>query len=196
MMVRRGRETRKTRETDILVELNLDGEGSGEISTTVPFLDHMLNLLARHGFFDLTVRGKGDTDVDYHHLIEDIGICLGEAINKALGDKKGIRRYGSAIVPMDESLCQVSMDISGRPCLVFNADFDNEKIRDLDPLLFREFFKSLSDHGGITLHINVLYGRNSHHIVESIFKAFARSLDKATTIDNRITGVMSTKGRL
>ncbi|MBN2567793.1 MAG: imidazoleglycerol-phosphate dehydratase HisB [Deltaproteobacteria bacterium] len=195
-MARNGKEVRTTRETDILVEFVVDGEGRGEISTTIPFLDHMLNLLARHGFFDLTVQGKGDTDVDYHHLIEDIGICLGEAIKKSLGDKKGIRRYGSALVPMDECLCQVSMDLSGRPSLIFNATFDNKKIRDLDPVLFREFFKALSDHGGITLHINVLYGRNPHHIVESIFKAFARSLDKATSIDSRITGVMSTKGRL
>jgi len=195
-MARTGKEVRTTSETDVLVEFGLDGEGRGEIETTIPFLDHMLNLLARHGFFDLTVRGKGDTDVDYHHLIEDIGICMGEAIKKALGDKKGIRRYGSVLVPMDECLCQVSMDLSGRPCLIFNADFGNEKIRDLDPILFREFFKSLSDHGGITLHINVLYGTSSHHIVESIFKAFARSLDKATSLDVRITGVMSTKGSL
>ena len=195
-MVRKGRVARKTKETDILVELNLDGTGRGEISTTIPFLDHMLNLLAMHGFFDLKVEGKGDTDVDYHHLIEDIGICVGEAIKKALGDKQGIKRYGSVTLPMDEALCQVSIDLSNRPCLVFNADFGNKKIRDLDPLLFREFFKSLSDHGGITLHINVLYGSNSHHMVESIFKAFARSLDIATSIDDRITDIMSTKGQL
>jgi imidazoleglycerol-phosphate dehydratase len=195
-MVRKGRVERKTRETDILVELNLDGTGKSEISTTIPFLDHMLNLLAVHGFFDLTVKGTGDTDVDYHHLIEDIGICIGTVVKKALGDKQGIRRYGSVMLPMDETLCQVSMDLSNRPYLICNADFDNKKIRDLDLVLFREFFKSLSDHGGITLHINVLYGSSSHHIVESIFKAFARSLDIATSIDDRVTDVMSTKGQL
>lgn len=194
--MRTGTESRTTRETDITVALTLDGEGQGEIATSIPFLDHMLNLLARHGFFDLTVQGKGDIDVDYHHLMEDIGICLGEALRKALGDKQGIRRYGWALVPMDECLCQVSMDLSGRPCLIFNVDFGTEKLRDLDPVLFREFFKALCDHGGITLHINVLYGKNSHHIVESIFKAFAKSLDMATTVDDRITGVMSTKGSL
>jgi imidazoleglycerol-phosphate dehydratase len=156
----------------------------------------MLNLLAVHGFFDLTVKGTGDTDVDYHHLIEDIGICIGTVVKKALGDKQGIRRYGSVMLPMDETLCQVSMDLSNRPYLICNADFDNKKIRDLDLVLFREFFKSLSDHGGITLHINVLYGSSSHHIVESIFKAFARSLDIATSIDDRVTDVMSTKGQL
>jgi len=195
-MERTGTESRTTQETDITVSMTLDGEGQGDIATSIPFLDHMLNLLARHGLFDLTVRGRGDIDVDYHHLIEDIGICLGEAIRKAVGDKQGIRRYGWALVPMDESLCQVSMDLSGRPCLVFHVDFGTEKLRDLDPALFREFFKSICDHGGITLHIQVLYGTNSHHIVESIFKAFARSLDMATARDTRIEGVMSTKGRL
>jgi len=187
---------RKTTETEIFIEINLDGSGKGEISTTIPFFDHMLTLLAKHGFFDLTIKGYGDTDVDYHHLVEDVGICFGELIKKALGDRKGIVRYGSAVVPMDESLSHVSMDISGRPYLIFNVDFDNKQIRDFDPLLFKEFFKAFSDHGGITLHINVMYGKNPHHIIESIFKSFARSLNQAVSIDARISGVMSTKGSL
>ena len=195
-MARRAKIERKTAETEIAVDLNLDGIGSGEISTTISFLDHMLDLLAKHGFFDLTVKGEGDTDVDYHHLVEDIGICLGKAVRDALGDKEGISRYGSAVVPMDESLCSVDLDISGRPYLVFNADFGQKKIRDFDPELLMDFFKSLSDHSGITLHINVIYGRNNHHVAEAIFKAFARALNKAVSIDDRIKGVLSTKGKL
>jgi len=187
---------RKTRETDIVIQLNLDGVGKGDITTTIPFVDHMLILLAKHGFVDLTVQGRGDTDVDYHHLVEDIGICFGEALKKALGDKKGIARYGSATVPMDESLCSVTMDISGRPYLIFNVDFGNKMIKDFDPLLFNEFFKAVSDHSGMTLHINLMYGNNPHHMIESAFKAFARSLNKAVSMDSRISGVMSTKGTL
>jgi len=195
-MSRTGTISRLTKETDVFVELGIDGKGEGRIATTIPFLDHMLTLFSRHGFFDLTVRGTGDTDVDYHHLVEDIGICLGKAIQEALGDKRGIPRYGSAFVPMDESLSHVSIDVSGRPYLVFNVDFGGKKIKDFDPLLFRDFFKSLSDHGGITLHINVLYGTSPHHIAESFFKAFARAFNAATSIDDRITDVMSTKGSL
>jgi imidazoleglycerol-phosphate dehydratase len=196
VMARKGNVSRKTKETDVHVEVNIDGGGKAEISTTIPFLDHMLELMAKHGFMDFTIRGKGDTSVDYHHLVEDVGISLGKALKKALGDKEGIRRYGTASVPMDESLCRVSMDISGRPYLVFNADFGSKKIRDFDPGLFFDFFKSLSDCMGITLHINVIYGKNPHHIVESVFKAFARALDVATSFDGRIEGVMSTKGSL
>jgi imidazoleglycerol-phosphate dehydratase len=192
--MRKGQVVRKTKETDVLVEMNLDGEGQSELSTTIPFFDHMLDLLARHGFIDLIVKGKGDIDVDYHHLVEDVGICLGEALKEAVGDKKGINRYGSASVPMDESLCQVAVDISGRPYLVFNVDFDGKKIMDLDPFLFEDFFKSFSDHGGITLHINCIYGKNPHHVIESVFKAFARALHEATAINDRIKDVMSTKG--
>ncbi|MBN2177948.1 MAG: imidazoleglycerol-phosphate dehydratase HisB [Deltaproteobacteria bacterium] len=195
-MARKGKVSRKTKETDVHVEVNIDGSGKAEIATTIPFLDHMLELLAKHGFMDCTIRAKGDTSVDYHHLVEDVGISLGEALKKALGDKEGIRRYGTASVPMDESLCRVSMDISGRPYLVFNADFGSKKIRDFDPNLFFDFFKSLSDCMGITLHINVIYGKNPHHIVESVFKAFARALDVAASFDGRIKGVMSTKGSL
>lgn len=196
LMARKGKVSRKTRETDVHVEVNVDGVGKAEISTTIPFLDHMLELLAKHGFLDCTIRGEGDISVDYHHLVEDVGISLGRALKKALGDKEGIRRYGTASVPMDESLCRVSMDISGRPFLVFNADFGSKKIRDFDPNLFFDFFKSLSDCMGITLHINVIYGKNPHHMVESVFKAFARALDVATSFDGRIEGVMSTKGSL
>ena len=195
-MTRTAKVNRKTTETEISIKVTLDGTGKGEISTTIPFFDHMLTLFTRHGLFDLNVRGQGDIEVDYHHLVEDTGICFGEVIKKALGDKKGITRYGSAVVPMDETLSQVSVDISGRPYLVFNADFNNKSIRDFDPLLFKDFFKAFCDHSGITLHVNVMYGSDPHHIIESIFKAFARALNKAVSIDLRISGVMSTKGSL
>lgn len=195
-MKRTAKVERKTTETDIFVEIRLDGEGKSDISTTIPFFDHMLTLFAKHGLFDVTVRGQGDTDADYHHLVEDMGICFGEVIRKALADKEGIVRYGSAIVPMDESLCLVSMDLSGRPYLVFNVDFDNRMVKDFDPFLFEEFFRALCDHGGITLHINVMYGKNPHHMIEAVFKAFAKSLRKASALDDRISGVMSTKGTL
>lgn len=195
-MSRKGTISRVTKETDVFVELQIDGEGTAEIATAIPFLDHMLTLFAKHGFFDLTIRGTGDIDVDYHHLVEDVGICLGQAIREALGDRRGIPRYGSAFVPMDESLSHVSIDVSGRPYLVFNVDFGGKKIKDFDPILFRDFFKSLSDQSGITLHINVLYGKSPHHIAESFFKAFARAFNTATSIDDRIADVMSTKGSL
>jgi len=187
---------RTTKETEVSLNINLDGTGKGEIATTIPFFDHMLNLFATHGMCDLSIRASGDTDVDYHHLVEDVGICLGQALKDALGDKRGISRYGAALVPMDESLCQVSIDISGRPYLVFDVDFNNKTVRDFDPLLFKEFFKALSDQGGITLHVNLMYGTNAHHMIEAVFKAFARSLHRAVSIDTRITGVMSTKGSL
>ncbi len=195
-MARKEKTVRKTTETDVSTEINLDGVGSGTISTTIPFLDHMLELFAKHGLMDLNIKGSGDTDVDYHHLVEDIGICLGETVKDALKDKAGISRYGSAFVPMDETLCHVCIDISGRPYLVFRADFGGKKIRDFDPLLLEEFFKAFSDHGGITLHINVIYGKNPHHIAEATFKAFAHALRDAVQIDNRIKGVLSTKGSL
>ncbi|MBN2396799.1 MAG: imidazoleglycerol-phosphate dehydratase HisB [Deltaproteobacteria bacterium] len=194
--MRTHRVTRKTTETDISFEINLDGEGVGKISTAIPFLDHMLTLFARHGFFDLHLQGSGDTDVDYHHLVEDIGICFGKAVREAVGDKKGMARYGSACVPMDEALCHVCIDISGRPFLVFRAEFGGKKIRDFDPLLLEEFFRSFTDHGGITLHVNVIYGKDPHHIAEAVFKAFARALREAVRIDDRIKGVLSTKGSL
>jgi imidazoleglycerol-phosphate dehydratase len=195
-MARKAKIHRKTTETDVFVEIDLDGGGEGKVSTTVTFLDHMLNLLSRHGLVDLAVKAKGDTDIDDHHLVEDIGICLGEAVKKAVGDKKGIVRYGSATVPMDESLCSVVMDISGRPYLIYHVDFKDKKIGRFDPALLKEFFKSFSDHSGITLHINVLYGKNNHHIAEAIFKAFALALRRAVTMHDRINGILSTKGSL
>lgn len=195
-MVRKAKVRRKTTETDISVELNLDGTGKGNIATTIPFLDHMLNLLSRHGRIDITVKSKGDTEIDDHHLAEDLGICLGEVIGKALGDKKGIGRYGSATLPMDESLCRVAMDISGRPFLVYKVPFGEKKIGNFDPSLLREFFKAFSDHSGITLHIELLYGKNYHHMAEAVFKAFARALREAVRIYDRREGVPSTKGSL
>lgn len=195
-MVRTSKIYRKTTETDISLELDLDGPGKGDLATSIPFLDHMLNLFARHGFFALRLKSEGDTAVDYHHLVEDIGICLGQAVKEALGDKKGINRYGSALVPMDECLCSVSMDISGRPYLVFNADFGSRKIKDFDPQLFLDFFKSFTDHSGITLHINLKYGKNNHHKTEAIFKAFARALAQAVALNEQVKGIPSTKGML
>ena len=195
-MARKAEIYRKTTETEVSMELDLDGTGQGKISTTVAFMDHMLNLFARHGLVDLIIKGQGDTQVDDHHLVEDIGICLGDAVKKALGEKKGIKRYGSAVIPMDESLCSLAMDISGRPYLIYNVEFKSKKSDKFDYSLLREFFKSFSDHSGITLHINLLYGRNSHHIAEAIFKALALALRKAVTIHGRIEGILSTKGSL
>ncbi|HOG17444.1 MAG: Imidazoleglycerol-phosphate dehydratase [Syntrophaceae bacterium PtaU1.Bin231] len=195
-MARQARIHRVTRETDISVLLKLDGKGEARIATTIPFFDHMLELLAHHGRFDLTVEASGDTHVDDHHLVEDLGICLGDAVRKALGDKKGIGRYGNATVPMDESLCSVALDISGRPCLVYHVDIGRRRIGRFDPALLGEFFKAFADHGGITLHINLAYGKNNHHIAEAAFKAFARALDEATALSNRIQGILSTKGTL
>lgn len=195
-MKRSAKVERTTTETNILVELRLDGEGLADINTTIPFFDHMLTLFARHGLFDVTVRGNGDTHVDYHHLVEDLGICFGDVIRKSLAGKGGIGRYGSAIVPMDESLCLVSLDLSGRSYLVFTADFDHRTVKDFDPIVCEEFFRALCDHSGMTLHINVMYGRNPHHMIEAVFKAFARSLRQACAVDHRISGIMSTKGTL
>jgi imidazoleglycerol-phosphate dehydratase len=194
--MRKGTIQRKTAETDVSVEINLDGKGVGCIDTAVPFLDHMLNLLARHGFVDLTIRSEGDTAVDDHHLVEDVGICLGKAVRSALGERKGISRYGSAVVPMDESLCSVAMDLSGRPYLIWHAELGEQRIGEFDPALLREFFKSFSDHSGITLHINLIYGTNGHHMAEAIFKAFARAFREAIAMDGRVEGVLSTKGSL
>ncbi len=195
-MERKEEKHRKTAETDVSVQWNLDGSGQGDIDTTVPFLDHMLHLLAAHGRFDITVRAQGDTDVDYHHLVEDLGITLGQVLDKALGDKEGIRRYGSSLVPMDESLAGVAVDLSGRPFLVFPDTFENMRIRDFDLGLFRDFFRAFVDQGRITLHVHVLYGSNSHHMIEAVFKALARALREAVARDPRVSGVPSTKGRL
>jgi imidazoleglycerol-phosphate dehydratase len=195
-MARETKIRRKTTETDISIEIDLDGAGEGNISTTIHFMDHMLTLFARHGLIDLVIDGKGDTHIDDHHLVEDLGICLGDAVKNAVGDKKGIGRYGSAIVPMDESLCSVVIDISGRPYLVYNVEFKSKRAGKFDYALIKEFFKSFSDHSGMTLHINLIYGKNSHHIAEAIFKAFALALRKAVTIHGRIEGILSTKGSL
>ncbi|MBU2054565.1 MAG: imidazoleglycerol-phosphate dehydratase HisB [Proteobacteria bacterium] len=187
---------RKTTETEVSVAVNLDGKGEGNIATSIPFMDHMLNLFARHALMDLTIRSQGDTAVDDHHLVEDVGICLGQAVRKALGDRKGISRYGASTVPMDESLCSVTMDLSGRPYLVYRAEIGTRRIGEFDPALLRDFFKSFSDHSGITLHINLIYGKNEHHMAEAIFKAFARAFREAVARDERIEGVLSTKGSL
>ncbi len=187
---------RITKETKIKLSLTVDGSGRSSISTSVPFLDHMLNLFARHGFFDLSVEARGDIEIDFHHTVEDIGIVLGEAFKQALGDKNGIRRYGQAAVPMDETVASVVVDISGRPYLVYHVNLPKVKIGEFDVELAREFFQAFVNHCGINLHINVMYGDNVHHIIEACFKAFARALDSASQIDPRITGVMSTKGVL
>jgi len=195
-MARQAKIHRVTRETDISLTLKLNGKGEGKISTTIPFLDHMLELFTHHGHFNLSVEARGDTHIDDHHLVEDLGICLGDAFREALGDKKGIGRYGTAVVPMDESLCSVSLDISGRPYLVYQVNIGRRRIGRFDPALMREFFKAFADHGGITLHINVAYGKSNHHIAEAVFKAFARALKEAAAISDRIQKVPSTKGML
>lgn len=187
---------RTTTETSVRVSLSLDGTGQGEVRTTIPFLDHMLALLAKHGFFNLAVQAKGDTDIDDHHTIEDIGIVLGDALKQALGTKAGVRRFGWASVPLDETLAQVTVDLSGRPYLVYRVDLPQRRIKELDLGLFEDFFQAFVTHAGMTLHVNVLYGRNPHHIMESVFKALAKALDQATSLDERVKGVLSTKGRL
>jgi len=195
--MRQAKVQRRTSETDISVEINLDGSGQVAVDTSVPFCDHMLTLFAHHGLFDLTVKGRGDTEIDDHHLVEDMGICLGEAVKEAMGDKIGMTRYGTATIPMDETLCAVTLDVSGRPYLIYHVDFSSgARAGGFDLQLVREFFKSFSDHSGITLHINLFYGENNHHIAEAIFKAFARALSIAVTTDSRISGVLSTKGSL
>ena len=187
---------RKTAETQVAIKLNLDGEGKCEIATGIGFLDHMLTLLAKHGFMDLTVKAKGDLEVDSHHTIEDIGIVLGEALKEALGDKAGIHRYGNCFIPMDETLAQVCLDFSGRPFLVFGADIPKIKIGNYETEMTEEFFRAVAMNCGLTLHIRVLYGSNVHHIIEAIFKAFARAIAEAVAIDPRVKGVMSSKGVL
>ena len=188
--------SRRTRETDITVKVVVDGSGRSDLHTTIPFLDHMLDLLARHGFFDLTVTAKGDTDIDDHHTVEDIGIVLGQAFAQAVGGKEGIRRYGFASVPLDETLSQVTVDLSGRPYLVYNVALPSRKIKTFDLGLFEDFFQAFVTHSMLNLHINLIYGRNPHHIMEASFKALAKALDQATSLDPRVTGVLSTKGKL
>jgi imidazoleglycerol-phosphate dehydratase len=189
--------SRRTAETDVAVSLTLDGSGTCTVSTGVGFLDHMLELFARHGLFDVDVKVTGDLHVDQHHTTEDTGIALGQAFAKALGDKKGIVRYADVHLPMDETLTRVALDISGRPFLVFKAEFPSEKIGAFDTELVREFFQAFAMNGGVTLHVETLYGLNSHHIAESCFKGVARALRAAVTVDPREGGrVPSTKGAL
>ena len=187
---------RKTAETNITAELELDGSGRAEITTGIGFFDHMLTLWTKHGLFNLTVKADGDLAVDGHHTVEDTAIVLGQCLAKALGDKAGIRRYGTAYVPMDEALAMVSIDISGRPYLVFEDILPRVQIGGFDAELVEEFLRALSVHTGLTLHVRLLAGKNAHHMVEAIFKALGRALDEATRKDERIVGVMSTKGIL
>lgn len=187
---------RNTNETKIQLKLNLDGTGKADIHSGVGFFDHMLDGFARHGLFDVDLRVDGDLEVDCHHTIEDTGIVLGNAIREAAGDKKGIRRYGSCLLPMDEALVLCAVNLSGRPYLVFDAAFTADRCGDMDTEMAREFFYAVSYAGAMNLHIKVLYGSNNHHIMEAMFKAFAKALDMATAYDARITDVLSTKGTL
>ncbi len=188
--------TRKTKETDILLSFNIDGYGESEVDTGIGFFDHMLDGFARHGFFDLKAKVNGDLVVDCHHTIEDTGIVLGSAIKKAVGDKKGIKRYGSCMLPMDESLVLCSLDLSGRPYLSFEAEFTTDRVGYMDTEMVKEFFYAISYTAGMNLHLKVLTPGNNHHMIEAMFKAFAKALDEATTIDPRITSILSTKGSL
>lgn len=193
---REARLSRKTRETDIVVALNLDGTGKSAIRTGIPFLDHMLELLARHGLLDLEVTATGDLDVDYHHTVEDIGLTLGTALDQALGDRRGIRRYGFFMLPMDESLCRVALDLGGRPFMDYQIACTKTHIRDFDVKLVEEFFRALMTQARMNLHVAHLYGDEVHHAYEGVFKAFARSLRMAVERDPRETGVPSSKGVL
>ena len=187
---------RMTKETKIQSTLNLDGTGKSDLNTGVGFFDHMLDGFTRHGLFDLKMHCDGDLNVDCHHTIEDCGIVLGQAIREAVGDKKGIRRYGSCILPMDEALVLCAVDLGGRPYMVFDADFRSDRVGDMDTQMAKEFFYAISYTGAMNLHIKVFYGDNDHHIMEAMFKAFAKALDQATQYDSRITDVLSTKGSL
>jgi len=195
-LMRKARVERKTKETDISININLDGKGRYNINTSIPFLDHMLGLFSFHSRIDLDIEASGDTEIDYHHLMEDLGITLGEALKKALGDKDRIRRYGEATIPMDESLAQVVIDLSGRPYLVYRVKPPKGTLRGLEVSLFEDFFRSLTNHAMINLHIIVKYGRDLHHIYEAIFKAFGRSLMEAVSLEPKIKGLPSTKGKL
>jgi imidazoleglycerol-phosphate dehydratase len=187
---------RKTNETDIQLRLNLDGEGRYQISTGVAFLNHMLELFTRHGFFDLTVQATGDVDIDDHHTVEDVGLALGQAFREALGDKKGIRRFGEATVPLDEALVSCVVDLSGRPFLAYNLKIRQEKVGNFATELIHDFFLAFTNQLAMNLHFNMTQGRNPHHIIEAGFKAFARALSSAVQYDPRVKGVLSTKGNL
>ena len=187
---------RETKETGIHIKLNLNGSGKHEISTGIPFFDHMLTLFAVHGFFDLSIDARGDIDVDFHHTVEDVGLVLGDAFEKALGSRKGIKRFGNAITPMDDALTSVAVDLSKRPFLVFNIPSGAKTAGDTFMSLTKEFFRAFANWGGMNLHVNVFYGENEHHIIESIFKASGRALDQATSFDKRIKDIRSSKGVL
>ena len=195
-MAREASVERNTKETEIKLKLTLDGTGYSDIETGVGFFNHMLDGFTRHGLFDLCVRVHGDLEVDDHHTIEDTGIVLGNAIKKAIGDKKGIKRYGSCILPMDETLVLCAVDLSGRPYLVFDGEFTTDRVGYMDTEMVKEFFYAISYTAGMNLHIRVLSGGNNHHMIEAMFKAFAKALDQATVIDPRITDILSTKGSL
>lgn len=187
---------RTTSETDIVVKLDIDGSGESSIETGVGFFDHMLTLFAKHGLFDLQISAKGDLEVDGHHTVEDVGICLGQAFEKALGDKRGIVRYGFFILPMNEALATVSVDLSGRPFLAYNLDLSAQHIGGFDTDLAHEFFQAFVTNSGTTLHVRLQAGTNPHHVIEAVFKSFGKAMDQATSLDQRITGVQSTKGVL
>ena len=187
---------RKTTETQVRIEFDLDGNGMHHISTGVPFFDHMLTLFAVHGLFNLSVDASGDVEVDFHHTVEDVGIVLGDALNQTLGDRKGIVRYGNAVTPMDDALTAVTIDLSNRPFLVYNVECPRPTAGPFDVSLTKEFFRAFSIRGGMNLHINLYYGENEHHIIESIFKAAGRALDQASAFDERLNTVLSSKGAL
>ena len=199
-MPRKAKVKRKTTETDISIDLNLDGSGKADVKTTIPFFDHMLGSMARHALFDLKLRAKGDTEIDFHHTVEDVGLAFGHALKKALGDKAGITRFGTSDVPMMDALASVVLDLSDRPYLVYNVKFKRvaaKMVKEVfDPALVEEFMRAVSNSAGIDMHLFLHYGRDIHHSVEAIFKAFGRSLGVAVSKDKRIKGVMSTKGKL
>jgi imidazoleglycerol-phosphate dehydratase len=195
-MARTAKTSRKTKETEIAVELDLDGSGTAEIETGIPFFNHMLEIFARHGLFDLKLKAEGDIDVDFHHTVEDVGLALGQAFKEALGDKQGIGRFGEASVPLDEALAHVVVDLSGRPYLSYNVRIRPGRVGNFDTDLPHEFFQAFANQLGMNLHINVSQGENPHHIIEACFKALARAMEKATRVDPRIKGVLSTKGSL
>ena len=187
---------RQTKETQISAQINLDGTGVYDIQTPFPFLNHMLSAFSKHGFFDLKLTAKGDTEIDDHHTVEDVGIVMGDLLAKGWGDKVGVRRFGNAVIPLDEALAQVTVDLSGRPYLVYQVQMPKKKIKEFDADMIEHFFRSLVDQSKINLHVNLMYGKDPHHILEAIFKGFGRALDQATQIDPRVKGVASTKGKL
>ena len=195
-MIRESTVKRKTSEVEVYTKINIDGEGKYKIDTGIPFFNHMLEQLAKHGLFDIEISAKGDTEIDFHHTVEDVGIALGEAFSQALGDKKGIKRYGFSSIPFDETLSSSSLDLSGRPFFIFKVDMPSTKVGDFDVELTREFFQSFTNNIKANIHIETKYGTNNHHIIESIFKSIAKSLDLATTYDPRSKTIPSTKGNL